>query len=63
LLELALGLFPRKALTLEGGPSLNEGGSLLLNLSARMLARIPLPLELLFRRGEGSGLVSQAGPQ
>jgi hypothetical protein len=63
LLESALGLFPRQALTLEGGPSLSEGGSLLLKLSARLLARILLPLEPLFRRGEGSGLVGQAGPQ
>jgi hypothetical protein len=48
---------------LEGSPSLGEGGSLLLKLGARLLARILLPLELLFCRGEGSGLVSQAGPQ
>jgi hypothetical protein len=63
LLESALGFFPRQALTLEGGPSLSEGDSLLLKLSTRLLARILLPLELLFRRGEESGLVSQAGPQ
>jgi hypothetical protein len=48
---------------LEGSPSLSEGGSLLLKLSARLLARIFLPLELLLRRGEGGGLVRQAGPQ
>jgi hypothetical protein len=40
LLESALGLFPRQALTLEGGPSLSEAGSLLLKLSARLLACI-----------------------
>jgi hypothetical protein len=58
LLELALGLFSRQALTLEGAPSLSEGGSLLLKLSARLLARILLPLEPLLRRGEGGGHVS-----
>jgi hypothetical protein len=62
-LEAALGLFPRQALTLEGDLSLSEGGSLLLKLNARLLARILLPLEPLLRRGEGGGLVSQAGPQ
>jgi hypothetical protein len=48
---------------LKGGPSLSTGGSLLLKLSARLLARILLPLEPLLRRGDGGGLVSQAGPQ
>jgi hypothetical protein len=49
LLESALGLFPCKALTLEGGPSLSKGRSLLLKLSARLLARILLSLEPLLR--------------
>jgi hypothetical protein len=63
LLESAMALFPRQALTLVGRPSLSEGGSLLLKLSTHLLARILLPLEPLLRRGEGGGLVSQAGPQ
>jgi hypothetical protein len=63
LLESALGLFPRQALTLEGGPSLSEGSSLLLKLSVCLLARILLLLEPSFCRGEGDGLVSQASPQ
>jgi hypothetical protein len=62
LLELALRLFPFQMLTLEGDPSLGEGGSLLLKLGAHLLARILLLLERVFRRGEGGGLVSQAGP-
>jgi hypothetical protein len=63
LLESALGLFPRQEFTLESGPSLSEGGSLLLKLSARLLARILLPLEPLLRQGKGGVLVRQAGPQ
>jgi hypothetical protein len=50
--ESDLGLFPCQALTLDGSPSLSEGGSLLLKLSALLLARILLPLEPLFRRDE-----------
>jgi hypothetical protein len=63
LLESALRLFPRQTLTLEGDSSLSVGSSLLLKLSACLLARILLPLEPLLRRGKGGGLVSQAGPQ
>jgi hypothetical protein len=50
-------------LTLEGHPSLSEGGSLLLKLSTRLLARVLLPLELLLCQGEGGDLVSQASLQ
>jgi hypothetical protein len=63
LLELATGLFPRQTLVLEGGPSLGKGSLLLLELSLRLAARILLLLEPLLRRGEGGGLVRQAGPQ
>jgi hypothetical protein len=63
LLESPLGLFPRQALALEGGPSLSEGGPLLLKLSVRLLAHVSLLLKLLLRRGERSSLVFQAGPQ
>jgi hypothetical protein len=49
LLELALGLCSCQVLALEGGPSLSEGGSLLLKLSVRLSARILLPLEPLLR--------------
>jgi hypothetical protein len=61
-LKEALGLFSCQALTLEGGPSLSKGGSLLLELSVCLLARIPLPLKMLLHQGEGGGLVRQAGP-
>jgi hypothetical protein len=47
LLKEALGLFSRQALALEGGSSLSKGGSLLLELSIRLLASVPLPLKLL----------------
>jgi hypothetical protein len=60
---LAVGLFPRHTLTLEGGPSLNEGSPLLLELSLRLAVRILLLLEPLLRRDEACGLVHQAGPQ
>jgi hypothetical protein len=63
LLESALGLFPRQTFALEGGPSLSKGGTLLLELSLRLTARILLLLKPLLRRGEGGGLVRQAGPQ
>jgi hypothetical protein len=56
LLESALGLFPCQTLTLEGGPSLSNGGPLLLELSLRLMARILLLLKPLFRRGEGTAL-------
>jgi hypothetical protein len=49
LLKVALGLFSRQVLALEGGPSLSKGGSLLLELSVRLLARVPLLPELLLR--------------
>jgi hypothetical protein len=61
LLESALGLFPRQTLTLEGSPSLSKGGPLLLELSLLLMVRIPLLLKPLLRRGEGGGLVRQAG--
>jgi hypothetical protein len=57
LLESALGLFPRQTLALKGGPSLSKGVPLLLELSLRLLARVPLLLNPLLRRGEGDGLV------
>jgi hypothetical protein len=57
LLELALGLFPRQTLALKGVPSLSKGGLLLLKLSVRLLACVPLPLKLLLRRGKRGGLV------
>jgi hypothetical protein len=63
LLESALGLFPHQTLALKGGPSLSKGSPLLLELSVRLLACVPLPLKLLLRRGERGGLVCQAGPQ
>jgi hypothetical protein len=47
LLKEALGLFTRQALVLEGGPSLIKSDSLLLELSIRLLACVPLPLKLL----------------
>jgi hypothetical protein len=47
LLKEALGLFTRQALVLEGGLSLSKSDSLLLELSIRLLARVPLPLKLL----------------
>jgi hypothetical protein len=52
LLESALGLLLRQALVLESGPSLSKGSPLLLELSVRLLARVPLPLKLLLHRGE-----------
>jgi hypothetical protein len=63
LLESALGLFPRQTLALEGGPSLSKGGPLLLELSLRLMAFMPLLLKPLLRRGKGGGLVRQASPQ
>jgi hypothetical protein len=63
LLESALSLFPRQTLALEGGPSLSKGGLLLLELSLRLMVCILLLLKPLLRRGEGGGLVRQAGPQ
>jgi hypothetical protein len=57
LLEEALGLFSRQALTLEGGPSLSECSPLLLELSLRLLVRILLLLEPVLCQGEGSSLV------
>jgi hypothetical protein len=63
LLESALGLFPHQTLALKGGPSLSKGSPLLLELSVRLLACVPLPLKLLLHRGERGGLVCQAGPQ
>jgi hypothetical protein len=63
LLESALGLFPCQTLALEGGPSLSNGGTLLLELSLRLMAHILLLLKPLFRRGEGDSLVRQTGPQ
>jgi hypothetical protein len=41
---------------LKGGPSLSTGGSLLLKLSARLLARILLPLEPLLRQAREAAL-------
>jgi hypothetical protein len=63
LLELAVGLFPRQTLALEGGSRLSKGSPLLLELSLRLAARILLLLEPLLCRGEGGGLVRQVGPQ
>jgi hypothetical protein len=44
LLELALGLFPRQTLALEGGSSLSKGGPLLLELSLCLMGCIPFLL-------------------
>jgi hypothetical protein len=44
-----LGLISRQTLSLEGGPSFNNGGPLLLELSLRLLARVPLLPKLLLR--------------
>jgi hypothetical protein len=49
LLKEALGLFSRQALALQSGPGLSKGGSLLLELSVRLLAHAPLLPELLLR--------------
>jgi hypothetical protein len=49
LLEQTLGLLSRQTLALEGGPSLSKGGSLLLELSPRLLARVPFLPKLLLR--------------
>jgi hypothetical protein len=49
LLEHTPGLLSRQTLVLEGVPSLNKGGSLLLELSLRLLARVPLLPKLLLR--------------
>jgi hypothetical protein len=49
LLDQALGLLSRQTLTLEGGPSLSKGGSLLPELSLRLLARVPFLPKLLLR--------------
>jgi hypothetical protein len=46
---LSLGLFPRQTLAVEGGSSLSKGGLLLLKLSVRLSARVPLTLKLLIR--------------
>jgi hypothetical protein len=62
-LKEALGLFSCQVLTLEGGPSFSKCGPLLLELCLRLLARVSFLSELLIRRGEGGGLVSQVGPQ
>jgi hypothetical protein len=59
----ALGLLSCQALALEGGSSFSKCGPLLLELSLRLLARVPLLLKLLLHRGEGGGLVRQDGPQ
>jgi hypothetical protein len=48
-LDQALGLLSRQTLALEGGPSLSKGGSLLLELSLRLLARVPFLPKLLLR--------------
>jgi hypothetical protein len=63
LLEPALGLFPHQMLALDGGPGLDKGGSLLLELGLRLLGCDPFLPELLLRRGERGGLVRQASPQ
>jgi hypothetical protein len=62
LVKQTLGLLSHQALALEGGPSLSKGGPLLLELSLSLPARVPLLPKLLLRRGEGGGLVRQAGP-
>jgi hypothetical protein len=48
-LKEALGLFSHQALALEGALSLSKSDSLLLELSIRLLACVPLPLKLLLR--------------
>jgi hypothetical protein len=63
LLKQTLSLLLRQVFSLEGGPSLSKGGPLLLELSLCLLARVPLLSKLLLHRGEGGGLVRQAGPQ
>jgi hypothetical protein len=47
LLEQTPGLLSRQTLALEGGPSLSEGGSLLLKLRFCLLARAPFLPKLL----------------
>jgi hypothetical protein len=62
-LKEALGLFSCQMLVLEGGSSLSKCGPLLLELSLRPLARVPLLPKLFLRRGDGGSLVRQDGPQ
>jgi hypothetical protein len=57
LLEPTLCLSPRQTLTLEGGPSLDKSGPLLLELGLRLLAHDLFLPELLLRRGERDDFV------
>jgi hypothetical protein len=63
LLELTQRFLLRQALPLKRGPGLDESGPLLLKLAFCLLACDSLPPELLLRRDDRGGLVSQAGPQ
>jgi hypothetical protein len=62
-LELALRLFPDRALMLEGGMSLLEGELLLLESVLHLLTCAILLAELLLHHSERSGLLCQVSPQ
>ena len=54
---------PSRALALEGGLSLREGGPLLLELALCLLTRAPLLAKLILHRGERRDLLLQISAQ